>query len=244
MTPLKHSIPVYLVFPNDHSKISKQILLNLLRLESWFMFLSIGYGEYSTERDSTAIPKFNLNFENFTLVENFFNKEARNKHFTWKEKILDNIPNKDESEIFSSKYLNKNKSIIVLFLDKSSLQNSYNFPKNQVVLPILIENTDLPMNKNFGDIPIKILDDDSSMDRFPYHLEKLIVAHDPWHMVESDIDDGNLYFYWQDKNSPLHLTKYLSWLKSKNRYSLNLAPEEAEGDELLKDIKGFDGGWD
>jgi hypothetical protein len=244
MTPLKHSIPVYLVFPNDHSKISKQILLNLLRLESRFMFLSIGYGEYSKERDSTAIPKFNLNFENFTLVENFFNKEARNKHFTWKEKILDNIPNKDESEIFSSKYLNKNKSIIVLFLDKSSLQNSYNFPKNQVVLPILIENTDLPMNKNFGDIPIKILDDDSAMHDFFNQLTRVIIVHDPWHMVESDIGDGNLYFYWQDKNSPLHLTKYLSWLKSKSSNSLKSSLKEEEGHELSKDIKGFENGWD
>jgi hypothetical protein len=228
MSPSMHSIPVYLVIPNDNSKISKQLLHKLLRLESWFMFLSIGYGEYSTERNSKAISKYNLNFENLMMVENFFNKEARNKHLNWKEKILDNIPNKDESGIFSSQYLNKNNSIIVLFLDKSSLQNSYIFPKNQVVLPILIENTDLPMNKNFGDIPIKIFDDDSAIDSFFYHLEKLIVAHDPWHMIESDIGDNYLYFYWQDKNSPLHLTQYLTWLEKK---SLERA---GPFDELLK----------
>ena len=236
-------------------------------LISSFRFISIGYGE-NIGRDSnfSDYPRFNLNFLDFESVEEFLRNEIANGHILWKNRVLNNffslnydhfinkpknltkltnaeidlLDRFEEPPIFS-KYPNNRllRSIIVLFLDENSSQKSFKIPDNQIVIPILLENTS-SYSRDIDSFYPKILDNYSLLSEFLYKVERLVVATDPYFSPDSFLDDFDLYRHWEDKNSPKKLSDYLIHIKNNSLDPWEKWLEVNEEAELLKDIKEVD----
>ena len=238
-------------------------------LISSFRFISIGYGEnIGSDSNFSDYPRFNLNFTNFESVEEFLGNEIANENIVWKNRILNNFLSldydyfinnqKNSSKLTNaytyllsrfeeneapkfSKYPNKRllRSIIIMFLDENSSQKSFKLPKEQIVIPILLEDT-ISLSQDIGSYYPKFLDDYSLLSEFLYKVERLVVATDPNFSVDSFMDDRDLYRYWTDKNSPIKLSEYLIHI---NKTKLDPWEKWWEGNEeaeLLKDIKEVD----
>ncbi len=246
--------PIYLFLPlgnqtinfdNEHLISNTLITDCILRIASGaFNHVSIGYGENKGNEERLLIRnefRFDHLVQSLDSLEKALYDEINEKFPLW-QKIVGEFQTHKLNE-FYQKFFNefgieRYKPIVLLFLNEfqspKKLENLL-ATKNLKIL-IFLYGSEVKLIKHLEILksyqPKLIANED-----YFYHLfnklEGLVRSEDIYLMPESFADDWELLRYWQDRDAPYRIEKFINYINSKSLDIWKKFMSNSEGDDLL-----------